>query len=106
MRIHFSPQRSTQSLTLERQGETLIVNGDPLDFSELPDGGSYPPASIDNPMMVGGVERIAGIVHVTVRLPYSNPTPPSGVAFAEPIEVTADGPVALPPGLEAPDAAE
>ena len=92
-RISFSPQYSDAVLTLENQGDTLIVNGDELDFSDLPDGGEYPPEAIDNPSIVGGVSRDGDEIRVTVLFPYQA----SGhFETPSPITVTKDGPITLP----------
>ncbi|RRY17925.1 hypothetical protein EGJ57_16370 [Brucella anthropi] len=94
-KISFSPQYSAVDVSLEKRGNALIVNGDELDFSDLPDGGEYPPEAIDNPSIVSSVTRVEGEIHATVILPYMVPghfeTPP-------PITVTSDGPIALPEG--------
>lgn len=97
-KISFSPQYSTGDLTLVKQGDILTVNGDVLDFTDLPEGGEYPPEAIDNEFVVGGVKRVDGEIHITILLPYSNPNAPRSVTFPDPITVTADGPVALPEG--------
>ncbi|MDH0126692.1 hypothetical protein N7376_22200 [Brucella intermedia GD04153] len=94
-KISFSPQYSDAVLSLEKRGNVLIVNGDELDFSDLTDGGEYPPEAIDNPSVVGGVERVGGEIRLTIILPYMMPghfeTPP-------PITVINDGPIDLPEG--------
>ena len=97
-KISFSPQNSTADLTLVKQGDTLTINGDVLDFSALPEGGEYPPEAIDNEFVIGGVKRADGEIHITILLPYSNPDAPLSVTFPDPITVTADGPVTLPEG--------
>ncbi len=94
-KISFAPQCSAVDLSLEKRGGVLIVNGDELDFSDLPDGGGYPPEAIDNPSIVGGVTRAGEEIQITVILPYMMPghfeTPP-------PITVINDGPIELPEG--------
>ncbi|MBA8846279.1 hypothetical protein FHW02_004369 [Ochrobactrum sp. RH1CCR137] len=108
MRIFLSPQRSDTELTLSAHGDVLIINGDALDFSDLPDGGEYPPEAIDNPFVVGTVTRVNGEIQITVLMPYSNPNPPQTVSFPAPIVVSKNGPIDLPDGrsLEENDAAE
>lgn len=108
MIISFSPIRYDADLVLSKNGDTLTINGDPLDFSDLPDGGEYPREAIDNEFVVGGVKRFDGVIHVTVLLPYSNPDAPAEVTFPEPIEVTTDGDIRLPEGrtVEVDDAAK
>lgn len=94
-KILLLPQYSEAGLSIEKQGDTLAVNGDELDFSDLPDGGEYPPEAIDNPSIVGGVTRVGEEIQITVILPYMMPghfeTPP-------PITVINDGPIELPEG--------
>lgn len=96
MIIHFSPAMSDGSITLSKNGDVLTVNGDALDFSDLPEGGEYPAEAIDNEFIVGEVKRVNGKVHITVLLPYSNPNPPRLVAFPTPLLVGQDGAIALP----------
>ena len=98
MRVSFSPIRWDADLHLYKSGDTLTINGDVLDFSDLPNGGEYPPTSIDNPFVIGGVSRLDGVIHITVLLPYSNPDAPAEVIFPKPIEVTTDGDIVLPAG--------
>lgn len=107
MRISFSPQYSQSELELIVNGSKLVVNGDILDFSDLPDGARYPAEAIDNDMISGGVSRINGAIHVTVILPYNLSIPPRSVTFPEPITVSVNGRVALPTdGLTDPEETE
>lgn len=101
MIIHFSPIRSDSDLNLSKTGDILTVNGDILEFTDLPDGGEYPPEAIENDFIVGGVKRINGEIHITIMLPYKNPNAPQSVTFPEPISVAIDGSVALPEGRNA-----
>lgn len=98
MRIFLSPQRSDREISLSAHGDVLIINGDALDFSDLPDGGEYPPEAIDNPFILGSVTRIEGEIQITVLMPYSNPNPPHTVAFPAPVVVSNNGPIDLPEG--------
>jgi len=106
MKITFSPIRSDADLTLFKTGDALTINGDVLDFSDLPDDGDYPAEAIENPVVIGGVKRVDGEVQIAVLLPYSNPNPPRAVAFPDPITVTADGVVTLPEGRDVPEPEE
>ena len=99
MRISFSPQRRDDALTLARSGDTLVVNGDAVDLSVVPDGATLPASAIDNDWIVGKVERIGGVLHLTLILPHG-PNPSQAVAFPEPISVTNNGPVAVPYNTE------
>lgn len=96
MRISFSPQFSDAKLELSANGEALTINGDTLDFSDMPDGGSYPSEAIENDMVVGGVTRVDGEIKITVILPYNLSNPPRSVAFPDAITVTSNGRIALP----------
>lgn len=106
IKIVFSPQRSDTRLNIYKNGDVLTLNGDALDFSDLPDGGEYPPEAIDNPFVIGGVSRMNGIIRLTIILPYSNPTPPEYVSFPEAVVLDYDGEIHLPDGchLEQADA--
>lgn len=106
MMIFLKPQFASGTLNISKQGDSLTINGDVLDFTDLPEGGEYPPEAIDNDFVVGGVKRVDGDVHIAVLLPYSNPNPPRAVAFPDPVTVTADGVIALPEGRDAPEPEE
>lgn len=95
MRVAFSPQHIDAVLTLDRAGDTLIVNGVPLDLSGIPDGATVPAEAIDSGWIVGGIHRIGGVLHVTVLLPHGA-DPSEAMAYPEPVTVTADGPIVLP----------
>lgn len=95
MRISFSPRRMDGALTLSREGDVLSINGETFDFSALPDGATLPAGAIASDWIVGPVERIGGVLHLTVILPHgARPSP--AVAYPEPVIVTADGPIAVP----------
>lgn len=95
MQIKFNPQRRDDSLTVVKQGDVLIVNGTEFDFSAVPEGATLPAEAIDSDLFSGPVERISGELVLTLTLPHG-PNPSKAVAFPEPINVVADGPVTLP----------
>lgn len=95
MRISFSPIRMDAVLDVVRQGDTLIVNGDPVDLSAIPDGASLPADAIDCEWIVGEVHRIAGELHLTLLLPHGA-RPADHVAFPADLADVPDGPVPLP----------
>lgn len=102
MKITLSPQISDLALDLVRDGDALGINGALYDFSALPDGATLPAGAVDCDWIVGPVERIGGVLHVTVRLPI----PVMATAeqrFPAPIVDPPDGPVALPPGPPEPE---
>ncbi|MFP4275259.1 MAG: hypothetical protein ACLFRU_09560 [Paracoccaceae bacterium] len=96
MQIRFSPVRRDAILTLERAGDTLILNGDPIDFSGIPDGATMPRDTIDSPWFAGPVARIDGELHLMLVLPHGARAP-HDTLFPEPMTVVADGPIPVPP---------
>ena len=92
MIIKWNPQRRDDSLTVVKHGDKLIVNGVEYDFTSIPEGATLP---IDSDLFSGNVERVGGVLKVTLTLPHG-PNPSKAVAFPEPIDVVADGPVELP----------
>ena len=95
MHITFSPIRHDGTLSLARQGDALIVNGEAFDFAPLPEGGSLPAAAIASPWFAGPVQRLDGVLHLTLFLPHGMPAPET-TRFPVPVTVAQDGPVALP----------
>lgn len=95
MYITLSPQRLDATLVASVVGDVITLNGEPFDFTQLPEGSSLPADAIESNHFVGPVERINGELRLTLRLPHG-PNPPQHVAFPEPIHVTQDGPVQLP----------
>ncbi|MFC3339996.1 hypothetical protein ACFOEY_19715 [Paracandidimonas soli] len=87
-------------LVLERRGQTLIINGQELDFSVIPAGATLPDgtAATGCPYVVGDIERDeAGVLRITVMLPYGPDSEENRAArFPEPIIDPADGIVPLP----------
>lgn len=95
MRIHLSPIRSDESLAVSRAGDVLTINGEPFDFSAIPDGASLPADAVASAFVVGTVERVAGELRITLMLPHG-PNPPASMAFPADIVDPADGPIILP----------
>lgn len=95
MLIHFTPQRRDDSLTLEKTGDTLTINGDALDLSVIPEGATLPDAHEIHPLMVGSITRENGEIELTFILPHG-PNPSQAVAFPESVTVAVDGPIAVP----------
>lgn len=95
MIIRLSPVRRDDDLTVAKRGDTLVINGIELDFSQLPEGATLPAEAIACPWIAGQVERVDGELRLSLILPHG-PNPSQAVAFPEPIEVTTDGPVELP----------
>lgn len=60
-------------------GDELILNGESLDFSEIPEGYRLPASAVDNRFFLESsdqyVERIDGKINLTIRLPVTEQTP-------------------------------
>lgn len=85
-------------LALERRGQTLVINGQELDFSVIPAGATLPDgaAATGCPYIVGDIERDEdGVLHITVMLPHAS-NAPYEARFPEPVIDPADGVVPLP----------
>jgi hypothetical protein len=95
MKLSFSPMRRDDALTVIKADDVLTINGDAFDFSSLPDGATIPASEIPCEWIVGAVERIEGVLHVTLIYPHG-PDPSEAVAFPQPIENPADGYIPLP----------
>lgn len=95
MHVSFSPQRRDDTLSLSKSGDVLTINDDVFDLSVVPDGATLPAGAISNEWFVGPVERIDGMLHITLLLPHG-PSPEQWQAFPEPMTVTEDGPVDVP----------
>lgn len=95
MQIKLSPQRRDDALTASKAGDVLTLNGAAFDFAQLPEGGTLPANAIDSEWIIGDVSRVNGELHLTLRLPHG-PNPSQAVAFPAPLNITANGPIALP----------
>jgi hypothetical protein len=95
MKICLSPVRSDEVLSVSRLGDSLTINGEVFDFSRLLDGEIIPDGAIDSFWFFGPVERIAGELHLTLRLPHGKDPSPDA-AYPQPIDVSTDGAVEVP----------
>lgn len=93
--VNLCPQRRADTLTLSKSGDILTLNGKAFDFSPLPNGATLPSSAIDSPFFCGDVERIDGVLHISLILPHG-PNPPHHVAFPIPLTVTQDGKIEVP----------
>lgn len=94
MKITFIPQRRDDVLSLWKQGDVLTVSGDVLDFSSLPEGAILPVAAIENPFVVGAVERIADEICITVLRPCRDPE--AWKCAPVTMTISNDGDIAMP----------
>jgi nitrogen fixation protein len=94
MLVTLCPIRMNAQLALERRGDTLILNGDRLDLSPLPDGAVLPRAAVASEWIAGDITRQGGRLHVPVLFPIG-PDAPDDARFPQPI-LAIDGPIPLP----------
>lgn len=95
MRIFLSPQRRDDTLTVIVSGDVLMLNGEVLDFSQLPDGATLPRGSVSNEWLFGDVHRVDGVIELTLILPIAADAS-EAACFPEPLNVLVDGLVELP----------
>lgn len=95
MQLTLSPVRMDEQLTLDRDGDTLYVNGEAFDFSPLAEGATLPQGAVLSDWFPGEVSRIDGELHLTIRIPHGA-NAPHATRFPEPMTITRNGPVALP----------
>lgn len=99
MKIKLSPLSTEERLTAEVNGDTLVLNGTPLNFSPLGEGDILPISAIDSPWIASDVTRTDGEISLTLRVPHGENAPRETLfpaAFDVPMTVMA-GPVPLPP---------
>lgn len=95
MYISFSPVRSDRQISLERQGDMLLIDGEAFDFSPLPEGGTLPCEAVRSDVIVSDVQRQDGNLHLSVILPHRADAPRE-VLFPKGIIVAEDGLITLP----------
>lgn len=99
MWIKLSPVRADERLTEATvDGDAITLNGETLDFADLPEGAYLPEGAIACPWVVGAVSRVDGSVRITLRLPHGPNAPRDSRfpdAFHEPFFVSS-GAVPLP----------
>jgi hypothetical protein len=95
MKIILSPQRRDDTLTVTKQGDTLTINGTAYDFSVIPDGATLPKDATDCAWLASDVERIDGVLHLTLLLPHGA-NASEAARFPQPIINPADGVLELP----------
>ena len=99
MHIKLNPQRRDDTLTVIKQGDTLSINGEAFDFSAIPEGATLPADAISSEFFSGPVERIDGVLHLTMTLPHGA-DPVEAVAFPADIINPPDGEIELPKNPE------
>lgn len=95
MHITFTPMRRDNLLSLQRHGDILTINGEEFDFAGIPDGAILPRHAIISDWFASDIERISGVLHLTLILPHGAKAPPETL-FPAPLSLAEDGPVQLP----------
>lgn len=99
MHIKLSPQRRDDQITVIKSGDTLSINGEDFDLSVIPEGAMLPANAISSEYFSGPVERIDGVLYLTLTLPHgANPQP--HIAFTADIINPPDGEIELPKNIE------
>ncbi|WP_286088892.1 tail fiber assembly protein [Pseudomonas sp. MWU13-3659] len=95
MRIKLLPIMSSARLVVFRDGDELQINGQRYDFSRVTEGATLPGTAIAEACVFGPVERIGGVLDVTLLLPHADDAPES-VRFPVDIINPSNGVVHLP----------
>ena len=95
MKITLVPQRRDGGTSISKSGDALTINGATYDFSAIPEGATLPSSAVDCDFITGNVERINGVLQISLVLPHG-PNPSQAVAFPEPLINPADGVLELP----------
>ena len=93
--ITLTPMRLDTRLTLEKQGDTLIINGEGFDLSDIPDGAVLPRHAVICDWLASGIERTGDTVYLTLILPHG-PNAPIETLYPQGITIALDGPITLP----------
>lgn len=96
MQITLTPMRRDDRLTVELHGDTLVLNGTPYDFSQLPEGAVLPREAVDSDWLASDVVRTDGRLQLTLILPHGA-SAPDETRYPPLLYLNEDGPVALPP---------
>ena len=96
MKLTFTPMRRDDTLSVSVAGDVLSLNGTEFDLSGIPEGATLPRAAVTCDWLASDIERIGGALHLALILPHGDHAPHETL-FPTSINVTTDGPVALPP---------
>jgi len=99
MIIHLSPRRPLPALegetvTVERAGDAIVINGSGFDFSTLAEGDLIPAGTVPCDRMCGPVTRSGGHIVLTLRVDHGPSSEP--IPQPDPIVDPPDGPITLP----------
>ncbi|WP_353231859.1 hypothetical protein [Pseudomonas helleri] len=101
MKIFMSPQRRDDTVSYQRSGDVIIVNGEAFDFSKVEEGDVLPREAIKSEWFSGRVTRVNGELELNLILP--NPWNYSQAqAFPSLMRITKNGLLDLPKPLPQP----
>ena len=95
MHITLIPQRRDDALSVTKQGDTLTINGTAYDFSIVTEGATLPASATSCSFLTGNIERIAGVLRLSLILP-TGPNASPAANFPAPIINPANGNMELP----------
>lgn len=95
MKINLSPSRRDDTLTVEKNGDRLRINGELFNFNPVPEGATIKAGDIPCEWICSDVTRINGEIELTLILPHGA-NPSEAVAFPSALEDVQDGVFALP----------
>lgn len=101
MIIKLSPVRRDETLSVIKNGNTLEVNGELFDFSQMVDGDTLPVEAITSSWFSGQVDNVSGDLTLTMILPNPWNFSPEQAFPVDLIDVP-DGPVQFPMPLPEP----
>tara|TARA_R110000868_G_scaffold211336_1_gene461407 strand:- start:164 stop:448 length:285 start_codon:yes stop_codon:yes gene_type:complete len=93
MKINLLFQRRDDTLEVSKSGDTLTFNGVTYDFSVVPEGALLPRDAVDCPWLASDVERIDGVLHLSLIVPHG---PADLIVDPAPLINPADGPLEFP----------
>lgn len=93
--ITLTPQRRDEALTLSKQGDVLIINGEGFDFSGVSDGAILPHTAVACNWLSSDITRNGDTLYLNVILPHGANFAHKASAFM-PCIITSDGPISLP----------
>jgi len=88
------------SLTVQKQGRVLFVNGEQFDFSPMLEGSTLPVRAIDSDWFIGDVSCETGVISVQLRYPIPSNFSPEQATPQDLLNVP-DGEVMFPAALPA-----
>ena len=105
IRIYGQRFEDGKSLSAEKRGDVLILNGEEFDFTPLLEGSTLPVKAISSEWFIGDATRTEGVVTIHLRYPIPANFSPEQATPTDLIDIP-DGQVAFPPALPDPDPIE